>query len=202
MQKPSLTFLPWVLFGALGVLYIGKQTSSNLEKGKVDQAMPLVVQALRDTKFLRSAEMQMQETFVYVTSKAPADWAAAIPGVTQMVERTTTNHVWVAAHGTVGAGIDLSKADVTKSVNGITVTIPRAQLERANVDLKLINSQRGTFWDDRAITLKAQDVAAERFQLAANSRGLKDQAMNSAKATLKKLFSGVTSVPIEVRVKV
>jgi hypothetical protein len=202
VQKPSLTFLPWVIIGALGVLYLGKHTAGPAEQGKVDQAMPLVVEALRDTKFLHSAEMQMQETFEYSTNKAPADWAAGIPGVTQMVEKTTANHVWVAAHGTIGAGIDLSKADVRRSPTGITVTIPAAQLEPAAVHLKLVSSQRGAFWDDRSIALKAQDVAAERFQVAANARGLKDKAMSSAKLTLQKLFVGVTSVPVEVRVRV
>ena len=201
VQKPSLTFLPWVIIGALGVLYLGKHTAAPAERGKVDQAMPLVVEALRDTKFLHSAEMQMQETFEYSTSKAPADWASGIPGVDQVVEKTTLNHVWVAAHGTVGAGIDLSKAAISRSATGIIVTIPPAQLEQSNVRLKLINSQRGAFWDDRSIALKAQDVAAERFQVAAKARGLKDKAMSSAKQTLQKLFVSVTSVPVEVRVK-
>jgi hypothetical protein len=201
VERPRLTFIPWILIGALGVLYLGKKTTDGVEKGKVDQALPLVVEALRDTKFLKSAEMQMQETFEYSTHKQPAGWAAGIPGADSLVASATTNRVWVAAHGSVSAGIDLSKAKVSKSVTGITVTIPEAEFERPSVRLELVSSKRGAFWDDRAITLKAQDAAAERFQIAASQRGLKDKAKASAKATLQKMFTDVTSVPIDVRFK-
>ena len=182
-------------------MYLGKKTTDGTEQGKVDRALPLVVEALRDTKFLRSAEMQMQETFEYSTHRHPADWASGIPGAGSMVESATKNKVWVAAHGSVGAGIDLSKAAVSKTVSGITVTIPEAQLEKPNVELKLVSTQRGAFWDDRSIALKAQNAASERFQIAAGKRGLKGKAMASAKATLEKLFSNVTSVPIDVKFK-
>lgn len=201
MQRPRLTFLPWVLIGALGVLYVGKKTTDGAEIGKVDQALPLVVEALKDTKFLKSAEMQMQETFEYSTHKQPADWAAGIPGADSLVASTTTNRVWVAAHGSVSAGIDLSKAKVSKSVTGITVTMPEAEFEKPSVKLELVSSKRGAFWDDRSIALKAQDAAAERFQAAARQRGLKDKAKASAKATLQKMFTDVTSVPVDVRFK-
>ena len=201
MKRPRFALIPWIFVGALGALYFGKQVSVGAEKGRVDNAMPLVVEALRDTKFLRSAEMQMQETFEYTTHKQPAEWASAIPGVSSTVEAATKNQVWVAAHGTVGAGVDLSKAKVTKSATGITVTIPEAELEKPNVQLQLVGSHRGVLWDDRSITIKAQETASERFRSAARQRGLKDKALASAKETLVKLMASVTSVPIDVRTK-
>lgn len=201
VAKISFTCLPWIFVGGLAVLLIGKKTTQGTEVGKVDQAMPLVVEALKDTKFLHSAEMQMQETFAYTTHKQAADWAAMIPGVSNMVEKTTKNEVWVAAHGTVGAGVDLSKAKVSKSPTGITITIPKAEIEKPNVQLSLVSSKRGAFWDDRSITLKAERTAAERFQVAAAQQGLKDKAAESAKATLTNLISGVTSVPVEIKVE-
>lgn len=105
---------------------------------------------------------------------------------------TTKNSVWVQANGTVTAGLDLNRASIYVDGDSVHVKLPPLDIQRADVDLKLMNDKQGLFWKDREILLKATKVARKRFQNTAEEFKIRDAALKGAHATLSKLVAGIT----------
>jgi hypothetical protein len=183
--------LPWLLVGVFATLWLTK-SSQGSPQSKVTDSLPTLVESVRDLGFLESKELNLQESFSFATHKQPADWAAAIPGASSLVESATKNEIWITASGQVKAGFDLSQAQIKVSGDTVTIKLPAVSIQRPDVDIKLQGSKPGRFWKDEAIALKALSTARERFSGVASKLKIERAAFESAQRRLCDLVGKMT----------
>lgn len=119
-----------------------------------------------------------------------------------LVRSATKNSALVSAHGTVEAGVDLSRASVRYETSAtgrtLVVILPEPTVYRPHVDAKLHSNRSGLFWRDTNLPLKAQADAGQRFVTASYGQGIVEAAKASATTRLRAFLKSVTEVPVRV----
>ncbi len=164
---------------------------------------PVVLQQVRMLGDLHLVEHQYQTVMTMESHKDAAEWTQSVPVLNQLashiVEKSTKNSALVTVHGTVEAGVDLSKANIQKSGEAIVVELPRAKLYPANVNAELHSQKHSIAWDDRNLALKAEREGARRFERSSIDGGILSKAEERARTQVIELFesAGVESVRVQ-----
>lgn len=168
----------------------------------VDRTGPALLQAVTDLHDYHAASGTFE--VVVDVEKDAKFLPAAIRG-----ERTT-----LMAHGTVDAGVNLSKLDPTaivvdKAANSVTITLPRARLYKPQLDLarsKVIAHKRGvldrlgsTFGGAPASDQAIFRLAETKLAAAARASSIRATAELNTRAMLTQLIIGLGYENVTVR---
>lgn len=200
MSRQRIAF---VAAGVAAILLVGFGVGRISAPAAGSKPAPLILKEVRLLGDLHLVEHRYQTVISVESHRDAPAWTQGVPIVSQavggLVESATKNNALVTVQGSVEAGVDLSKAQISGSGTGISVTLPRARIYPANVDAELHSQTHAIGWDDRNLALKARRVGAERFEAASLKAGILAAAEDRAKDQVAKMFrsSGVESVRIE-----
>jgi hypothetical protein len=161
------------------------------------QSSPLLdkVQALGE---LHSVKYTYRDVHEFQTSEKPNDLLAVIPGATDVVRAATQNTALLSYTGTVEAGVDLSKAKIGSSPQGIQITLPEPKIYPANVVAKVEDMHRGWVWRDISIATDAIADAKVRFTDTSIRQGILSEAKRNARTRVLELSRSLVQVPVTV----
>jgi len=139
------------------------------------QTAPLLerVQALGELHAVKYTYRDINE---FETQREATPWLAAIPGGSEIVGSATRNSAVMSYTATVEAGVDLSKAEIVRTANGVTVKLPQPQVYPPNVTASVHSVKRGVFWRDPAIAATAIEDAKNRMRLTSIRQGILAEA--------------------------
>lgn len=195
----------WPTLAVLGVLIIGFGLGRVGSNEKQPTPAPVILQQVRMLGDLHLVEHQYQTVMTMESHKEPAEWTQSVPVFSRLasnvVEAATKNTALVTVNGSVEAGVDLSKAEITQSGETVTVLLPKARIYPANVDATLHSQKRSIGWDDRNLSLKARREGAQRFESSSVKSGILVKAEERAEEQVTQLFksAGVESVKVEFK---
>ncbi len=149
-------------------------------------AAPLLerVQALGE---LHAVKFTYRDVNDFETTREPAGWLASVPGGTELVHAATRNTATLSFTGTVEAGVDLSKTQITKTPTGVEILLPAPKIYPANVSAKVHDVSRGLFWRDTGIAATAIDEAKNRLESYARQQGILSQARTNVQKQVETL---------------
>jgi hypothetical protein len=146
-----------------------------------------ILQQVRALGELRTARYTYQTVFEHTTSREPEAWVRYVPGGESLVHAATRNEALVSAHATVDAGVDLRHATVERAGDRLVVTLPRAQVYEPVVRARVHDAERGWFWRDENIGLKAAETAGEQIVDNARRQGIRKRAETEAVTRVRAL---------------
>ncbi|MBL8068220.1 MAG: DUF4230 domain-containing protein [Armatimonadetes bacterium] len=200
MSRQRIAF---VAAGVAAILLVGFGVGRISAPQAGSRSAPLILKEVRLLGDLHLVEHRYQTVISVESHREAPPWTQGVPIVSQavggLVESATKNNALVTVQGSVEAGVDLSKAEISGNGSEIAVKLPRARIYPANVDAELHSQTHSIGWDDRNLALKARRVGAERFEAASLKAGILAAAEDRAKDQVAKMFrsSGVESVRIE-----
>jgi hypothetical protein len=165
---------------------------------RVPWAGPTVLQKVQALGDLRTVRYTYQNVFEVETTREPEGMLASLPGVTNVVHATTRNKALVSASGSVEAGVDLTKARYETKPEGTVLVLPKPRLFPPDVRLHVHRAKPGVFWRDDNLTVKATDVAREKFTTAGLQQGILPAAQKSARERVEALVQG-SGANVQVR---
>jgi hypothetical protein len=153
------------------------------------------VQALGD---LHTARFTYENVFEHATEREAQDWTGSIPGVASLVSAATRNTALVGVNVEVEAGVDLSKAKLTRTALGGTLRLPLPTVYKPQVDAHVYETRRGILWRDDNIAIDAITDAKVRMTRQARHDGIVREAEKNAISTLSGLFPDIAGHRISV----
>lgn len=175
---------------------------ANRSRGDVQPTpLPVLLQSIQALGELHTTRYAYNNVFEYTSSRQPEEWVERM-GMGSVVRGATRNRALVSAHGSVEAGVDLSRATVRYDLNAqgrtLVVSLPAPTVYAPHVEAKVHQASRGMFWRDDNLALKAQNDAGRRFVLAGREQGILDSAREGARTQVAALLKDLVDVPVRV----
>lgn len=196
-------------FGGIGALGIALGFGLSGLTSKADTTekvtpLPVILTKVQSLGELHTAKYSYNNIFDYSTHRKPQQWAASVPMLGSMIQASTTNKAQMTVHGSVEAGYDLRQVSaeyVTMPSGGqaLVLTIPEATIYEPQVRGEVNDHDRGLFWRDNNISVKALSNAKARFRSASLQQGIEEEAKNGLEETLGAFLAPLHSGPIEYR---
>lgn len=197
MHVKPIRFL-WALgFAGFGLFAATRVLEGRPERQPFVQSAPLLqrVQALGD---LHAVRYTIKDVHEYQTSQEPGSMLAVMPGGEDLVHAFTKNSTLMSFDGAVEAGVDLTKAKVTRSAKGIDVLLPKPVVFAPNVSARVHDLHRGIVWRDIGITTSAIEDAKQRFREISLQQGILEDAKKSVRIRIASLTHDLASGPVTV----
>lgn len=159
---------------------------------------PLLLEATKRLGQLRTARHEFSRILEVESHREPQDWARYVPGAASLVTASTRNTGLIRTQGYVEAGVDLSKAKITREAHAYVVQIPSSQIMGVEAKAWVVHRKPGMFWNDDNLSARGVEQARREYRAASEQKGILKQADEEAKARLQALLGEIADQPVQI----